>query len=158
MIGSQIFLRIFFSTIASFLSFSNVVGLVSHAYVMIITFAITLYRLIFHFFDSSFERRHLDSACRHLFPARTRFLIFSWLLFWLLSSVPRYLKLCTFSKMCSPTIISLVWYNCGRCLVVHVLFSFLSKPIVYVLRINSSVASFIPSQVSSKIPSQIKKA
>lgn len=128
----RIFLRNFLSTIADLLSPFNIVGHVLQAYIMI-SFAFALYSLIFDFFDSRFKRSHLDSACKLLLPAITRFL---------------------YSPICILHIRCICGCICGCFLVIHiylVLFSFVLNPIVLALCINSSFASAMSFSVSPSI-------
>lgn len=66
-------LETFFLLLSIFFLSFKAVNCVSHVYLMI-GLAITLY--IFDYFNSGIERKHLDNTHKHLFPAKTRFLIF----------------------------------------------------------------------------------
>jgi hypothetical protein len=70
---------------------------VSHPYKTIGKIMV-LYILIFTFLDSRREDKSFWTAWQQAFPEYRLFLISSWMQFWSLNAVPKYLNFATFSK------------------------------------------------------------
>jgi hypothetical protein len=87
----NILLYTLFSNILSLIFSLNVSDQVSHPYKTTVKI-IVLYILTFRFFDNTLEDKRFCTECLQAFPDFNRLLISSWIEFWFVKVVPKYLS------------------------------------------------------------------